>query len=524
MPPGAAGYVTAVTTSDEVARPGPRRARLARWVLLALFIAGMAAQFHTGLADNGDFTRSVKFFTAGPVGIRPNFPPLRTELWHRRFYEYWVPDWTVRWHAYEKVITSAALLWLPGVLVASAAGASSVSLPWLSLVPRLLLLGQLWLVLRWAGGHPARRWLPWTLGAPLVLLFTGTSNAAYLNSFYQEAALQTFILPVVCSLVALRARADRARLGLVVLAVAVLATAKSSALYWPLLALPFAAWAWTHGGGRPDRWRTHGGRLVAGGLAVALGLTALSRTVTSYREANVNPYHSLFYGALMFSRDPAAHLRRLDLEDGLDCVGVSAYQPRGKAFFDAHRDQQRFSNVLTTLAHEPFIAWRLGRFGLTQMQDDSLEYLGKFSRDDPRRGPDGPPWPPVRRGSETRLWEAAAETTGLNLWAALKFHVFPTGLPLAATLLVFAGFFGWRLRFADGARDLAFVGLLCTLAVGADLAVALLGDGRHELIKHLYFANLLFDLALIAFVNAAAVCAWEAIRTGRASGRSSPRS
>ena len=53
------------------------------------------------------------------------------------------------------------------------------------------------------------------------------------------------------------------------------------------------------------------------------------------------------------------------------------------------------------------------------------------------------------------------------------------------------------------------MGLPATLATAADLAVALLGDGTHEIIKHLYFANLLFDLALIAFLSGVGVWAWE---------------
>jgi nitrate reductase NapE component len=33
------------------------------------------------------------------------------------------------------------------------------------------------------------------------------------------------------------------------------------------------------------------------------------------------------------------------------------------------------------------------------------------------------------------------------------------------------------------------------------MLVAIVGDGRHELIKHLFMANLLFDSALLAFVG-----------------------
>ncbi len=497
-------------------KPATGNAWRSRWtlaLLLGAFVVGMAVQFRTGLADNGDFTRSIKFFSSGPVGIQPNFPPRQSELWHQRFYEYWLPTWTLRRH-HEKIVTSAVLLWLPGVLLGAAASSSAVSLPWLSLVPRALLLGELSLLLRWAARQPSGRWLPWTLGGPLVLLLTTTDNAAYLNSFYQEAASQVFVLPVLFSLVYLKHRPTVARLALAVGCLGLLTMAKASTIYWPLLALPFGLHAWT--AGRPERWRTHRAAILAGGIGLVCLLTVAARQFTAIREANVNPYHSLFYGALMFSRHPADHLRRLGLADGEDCIGVSAYRERGKAYFDAHRPQMTFANTLSTLAHEPAIAGRMAAFGLASMQDISLDYLGKYAPGDPR-GVNGPPWHDIGDGSERRLWNAA-ESTLANLWATVKFHAFPTGGWLALTLGAFAAGSLVRLRAPGVAGNLAMVGLLATLAVVADGAVALLGEGRHELIKHLYFANLLFDLALIASVNGAALW-WRERRAARQGAR-----
>ena len=469
--------------------------RLALVLLLGGFAAGMAVQFHTGLADNGDFTRSIKFFSSGPVGIRPNFPPRDTDLWHQRFYEYWLPDWTLERHK-EKVVSSAALLWLPGVRAAEASGEASVSLPFLSLVPRLLLLGELWLVVRWAQRQPVGRWLPWTLGVPLVLLLTTTDNAAYLNSFYQETASQVFVLPAVCSLVWLKARPSWLRLAGSLACLALLTTAKSSMIYWPLLALPFGLYAW-HAGG-PTRQRAW---LSLGvGFALACGLTVGARRLTEIHEANVNPYHSLFYGTLMFSRAPREHLRRLGLSDGADCIGVSAYKEPGKTYFNTHLARMSFGNTLSTVVHEPSILWRMGAFGLCSMQDISLEYLGKYARDDPRQD-NRPPWRGLGLGSEQRLWNGPQEETWRNAWSYLKFHFFPTGLSLALTLIGLAVFSAWRLRAPGSGGGLALAGLICTLATVADMAVAMLGEGRHELIKHLYFANLVFDLATIAGVN-----------------------
>ncbi len=487
-------------------------------LLLGCFVVGMAVQFHTGLADNGDFTRSIKFFSSGPVGIQPNFPPRNTDLWHQRFYEYWLPGWTLHRH-HEKIVTSAVLLWLPGVLVGAAASLPAVSLPWLSLFPRALLLGELWLLLRWAARQPARRWLPWTLGGPVVLLLTTTDNAVFLNSFYQEAGSQVFVLPALFSLVYLKARPAWPRLALAVGCVGLLTLAKTSTIYWPLLASPFGLYAWT--ARQPSRWGAHPKTILAVGVALAGLLTLTAREVTEYHEANVNPYHSLFYGVLMFSRHPVSHLRRLGLADGEDCIGVSAYKEPGKAYFEAHEGQMTFAHTLSTLAHEPAILWRMGSFGLASMQDVSLEYLGKYAPGDPRVV-NRPPWREPGDGSERRLWAAATDSSPANLWSNVKFHLFPTGGWLAGTLLAFAGFSAWRLRAPGAGGDLALVGLLTTLALCADLTVALLGEGRHELIKHLYFANLLFDLALIANVNG--VLVWWRERAAARRGRNPAQS
>ena len=54
------------------------------------------------------------------------------------------------------------------------------------------------------------------------------------------------------------------------------------------------------------------------------------------------------------------------------------------------------------------------------------------------------------------------------------------------------------------------------------MAVAMLGEGRHELIKHLYLANLLFDLAAVACLNG--VLVWWRERAAARRGEARPAS
>ena len=251
------------------------------------------------------------------------------------------------------------------------------------------------------------------------------------------------------------------------------------------------------------------------GLALVCLLPVAARRLTEYHEANVNPYHSLFYGVLMFSRQPAAHLQRLGLADGADCIGVSAYDERGKGVLQR---PPRADDLPPHALHPgPTSRRSSGGWGSSAWapcRTSPWKYLGKYAEGDPR-GASRPPWHGIGTGSEQRVWTAPLAASGANLWSDLKFHAFPTGTALALTLAGFAGFCGWRLRAPGTGGDLALVGLLATLAVVADGAVAMLGEGRHELIKHLYLANLLFDVAAVACLNGVLVWWRERAAVGR---------
>ena len=307
----------------------------------------MAVQFHTGLADNGDFTRSIKFFQLWPGGHPAELSARNgTALWYAAVLRILAARTGRLRHHHEKIVTSAALLWLPGVLMSArrrhrrpyrCPGSRSCQ-------ARAAAGGALGASCggrcgsRQGGGCPGRS------GGPLVLLLTTTDNAAYLNSFYQEAASQVYVLPALVFAGLAQGTpflvAPRGGGGV---AWRLLTASKSSTIYWPLLALPFGLYAWTAGEPRPLA-HAHAASILAAGLMMACLLTAGARLL----HCNITRPTSIlttasFTGALMFSREPAEQLRRLGLSDGADCLGVSAYEGRGKVYFNAHLARMSFS-------------------------------------------------------------------------------------------------------------------------------------------------------------------------------------
>jgi hypothetical protein len=206
----------------------------------------------------------------------------------------------------------------------------------------------------------------------------------------------------------------------------------------------------------------------------------------------VNQYNSLFLGALKFSRDPSDHLKRVGLENAVDCVGVSPYSPPGIVCFNVHREQLSFLKVLDVIIHEPRIFLRETLLVAGEMQDITVEYLGKYSIYDPNASPR------IKKAVNQRFL-GRNEMTPLNIWANIKYHFFPRKY----FLLLYLGFafFVFLYHFWKGSilfRELSLIGLVATMATFVDFTVTIIGGGVIELIKHLFSANLLFDISLIA--------------------------
>jgi hypothetical protein len=129
------------------------------------------------------------------------------------------------------------------------------------------------------------------------------------------------------------------------------------------------------------------------------------------------------------------------------------------------------------------------------MQDISLDYLAKRARDHPQYAA-----PVDYLVAGEHRFQQEGSCTMLNMWSNAKFALFPTGGWFWAAILLFGISFSWGFRRKGFSREISIVGLVATAGCLADMFVALLGDGRYELIKHLFLANILFDLGVLALL------------------------
>jgi len=481
--------------------------------LITWFIIALSLQNVMGLADQGDYTRSMGFVTQRPVGFPTNWPLAGSSEWEDRFFEYWLPHWALD---FEIVIprTSAIALWLPGTLANWLVYSKTVLyLPYVSLFSKALLLGLLLLLLRWLGRQGRYgTMLLFGLGIPTVLMLTSTDYVAYLNTFYEESSSLVYLLMLLASIVALRRRRSVEQLIYCLVFIGLLAATKTANMYWPLIAVPPVFWMWW------SKSRASLKKVVPACVAATLLLTAFPILVVanSGSNASANQWNRFFNGVLTFSADPSAHLARLGMEDAVDYVGVSAFSPEGMTGRDIYADQLTRGYSVGVMQREPQLLWRMLRHVLDNMQDLSLDYLGKYAAEDPR----SQAYPPIVPGqtSETqheRYWSPSGPPF-LNLWSMLKYRFFPTGLSLGLVLVAMLVGFAAGTRTTGIRQDLSAVGLLLTVACGAGMVVAILGDGRYELIKHLYLANVLFDLAAIALLNVVFVSCLEVLGSRRA--------
>ena len=473
-----------------------------RTALLLFVVGAFYFQHHGGLADNGDYTRSMKAFTSGPVGFDTDWPARGTDAWNRRFFNNWLPYWKLDWPRFPKLDhTSTTLLWLPGVAINGLLYSKTVLyLPAVSLLPKILLVVILLLAFRWIQTSDLKRrnvaFL--AIGVPLSLLLTNSDYTAYFSTFYQETGSLVFLLLTLAAvLYANHSSRPRLAIALGLAATLLLATAKTSTVYWPLIVVPWLFFlAFKRTPDSASRGSSGLGKTlvrVAWVVACAVVMVMIAATITRAKNSRDNAYNSLFYGALTFSSDPSIHLRALGIEDALPCIGESAYSPEAAAFLEKHRDRLSLATTAGVVLREPLVLWKMLLHAANSMQETRLDYLGRYAADDPRaQGP-------------------ADGSQGLRVWSCLKSGAFPTGPALLIVLAAFALWFTWGLRGEGFCRDLSILGWIATLGCLAEMSVAILGDGRQELTKHLFLANVLFDIAAIAAVNTVVVRSWIAI-------------
>lgn len=469
--------------------------RIIKYLLLIWFMVAIYFQHNTGLADNGDFTRSMKWIVSDPIGVTTDWQAVGNEEWFKRFYRYWIPYWKIKVDLSNLPRTSAILVWAPGVLLNYLFYSSEVLyLSSLSLLPKLILFFVLLLLFRWINlGGEYRIVLLFGLGFPLTFLFTSTDYIAYFNSFYQESTSFVFLFLLLASVLFLIHRPTHFSLFISLIVTLLLATSKPAYIYWASLTVPLLIYL------RYSRQEMRYYRMVILVYAILLSafFTLVSVLVTKAGSETVNPYHSLFHGALTFSDKPLEHLDTIGMNrNALKCIGKNAFTRIGSFCHSKYEAQLSYKNTLMVLFKEPLVVYRMLRYVLNNMQNVP-SYLGKYSFDDPRITISSPSKKVVDKSSLISMGGQKL----LNLWVKLKIRIFPKGQLLFFVLICFMFWFIMRMKCTGIHRDLAIIGLLSTIGCMIDMMVAIIGDGRHEIIKHLFLSNVLFDIGFIAFVN-----------------------
>lgn len=446
-------------------------------VRITLFLAvvlSLALTRDIGLADNGDFTRSMLVYTSGPTNITSNWPATRTPEWNRRFFNYWIPYWKLDWPGGSPVTSSATLLWLPGVFLSAWFYSPSIlSIPIMTLPGLAILLACYWLLLRWIEARGIQL-LYLTLALPIALLVSDANYVSYLNSFYQEGAAFVFLIALVVSSAWLIETKSWLALISTLLLCFLLATTKASYFYWPILGFGLCIW-------HAVDWRS---RLVVMLLSIASFIMSLSQLpATSDMQAN-SAGQSLFAGALTFSDAPNQRLKELGFDGMNDCVGENRFSLIGMRCFEQYKAKISYWTVARVFLAEPIVAMRLMRFAGSNMQIVFVSSLGHYAEDDPRAGI-GNPLP-----------------LGLSLWSTLKQKVFPVGDWLFATLIAIVAVALALSRLNEAPRSLILISVVAAIGCVTEMVVAVVGDGKPDIIKHLFIANVLFDMSLISTVSA----------------------
>lgn len=453
----------------------------AKYGLLIYFIFLLVVQMDIGVADNGDFSDYMTWFVSKPVGFEADAPPPHTPAWTRRFFWYYLPYWEASPPRSPTFFSSAPLLWLPGWILNKIFYSSQIIyLPVMTFPFRLALVVLLWGLLNGVEKALGTGWKGLlgmaTLGLPAVLMLSDTHHIAFMNSFYREYPAFLALLGVLGAVGWVRRRPTPLRFLGLTLAVTLLGAIRPSYAVWALLVVPWVYPAW-----RRSRYR---------GWTAVLYVTCIPLTVwgvwTSYPAPlkGLYRYSSLFDGALLFSRRPDVHLRRLRMESAAVCVGhVFPPFPDYARCWPALWPRLKFAYTLGVYLREPQAFLRAWSHAATCLRRWHVRY-GIHRPDDPSVG---------RRSPVLRLWSG---------WTR---RLYPSGLGLLGLL----GFYGWLFSIHRRSSDpwvasLSDLGLLIVAGVVTDVTVTLLGNGRTELSRTLFLSRTLLDMATILAFHVAA--------------------
>lgn len=446
------------------------------FVVLSVFYTVQSLEHDFGVADTGDYSRVSRFLTPGPVGVSQRWDMPEAFEIKRNMRDCWLPYWRLELSPVPPVFSSVILLWLPGLLVnLMFYSTSTLYLPFLSIFPKLLILVSIYLIFRWLINTGKLNIATFAaVTAPLFLIYTDRNYTAYFNTFYQETASLTWLLFFIALFLYLSARPGVSNRGAVAYyaVLFLFSTSKASLIYVPLLSLPMSIALYRKSSVRIRPLQA---------LVLLMFPLVVSFSLGSYGwMRSANTYLSLFNGTLTFSKDPDGHLKRLGLSEARHMIGTRAFTKEARKYRST-MDRRRVSYLssLSVMVLEPAVFARMMLHAADNMQETSVTRLGKRS--------------------------STVQYRLSSPWSTLKRKYFPRGTGLLALLVVSMLFFTVMIllygKSMGGASAVFTAGLFTSSGVLVDMFIKMFGAGKDGMIKHLIFANALFDLTVVLLLG-----------------------
>ncbi len=390
---------------------------------------------NTGIADNGDFDRSINWLLEKPTGFSLDVPPLDSPEYTERYFNRWHPDWEykghIEWAPY--TVTSYQLLLLLGVLVNKIAGIPHYSLIAAGLISRLLLLATILLLAKYLFG---RGWPLWA--AAITFIFLDSWYIAFLDYLLSGARRHPLFFLLLLTLARVARGGQGSDIALLSLALLLFSTAKTQLIFTPLVLL--AAWVFTYGFGHSQTKRI---------TLALLGVQLLaSPLLLDNRFSARNHFNALFNGALLFDRSYFPAWLQPEMQE---CVGVLAWS----------RDPDCFARLETGIGMRQIgEVYKNNPLSLFKGFDYGLRSLNRIDLD-------------KHYSLETKAVDTFQQAVVVNLWNRTK--RLAAGFPVYLELgFIVALLFLHR-------RAAPHLSFLCLFLVGfifSQVGVSILGEGK----------------------------------------------
>ena len=167
---------------------------------------------------------------------------------------------------------------------------------------------------------------------------------------------------------------------------------------------------------------------------------------------------------------------------------------------------------------EPGTLLRMLKYAIDNLQDISLDDLGKFAPFDPR----AKSYALAPAEAIVQALVVAGLDKRLERLVVREVSCVSHGLCVPSTVGIYMAVFLALLRGEGFAADLGLIGLMTAMGCLINPCLAICADGKSCLIKHFFLANLLFDVATIAFVGAIGLTVLQRLAKGRELAVSAP--